>query len=623
MSAEPTLAEHEAMRACAELVRSGRLAEAVLRVSALAGEGASDAMLAFAAMVVGRTGDAAAAVPLLERLHARRPEERATRLNLAQALIATDRFAEAAGLCLPLAGDAAADRLRAYAVQQHGDLSAARELYRAVLAAHPGDPDSWANLGNVLDALGDYAAAVDAYERAITLRRGDVRLFLGLAQVLEHADRAEERRKVARDAVAVAPDDAAAQLALGLAEAALFATDAAEAALRRAIALAPADPAAYLDLGLLLEGANRLDALDALVAQGRLHLGEELALIAGWAALRRGRFSEAAEAAERVPETIHPARRAHLRAQAAERSGDAERAFALFGEMNSASVQAMPAPAAPTYRAAVTAEIAALREATVPPREVPDDGFVDPVFIVGFPRSGTTLLDTILGGLDATHVLEEQPLLSTIEQEVGGAAAALSLDAAEVSSFRTRYRELLAHLAPRGDGLRIVDKHPLHMARMPLIARLFPDARVLLVERHPCDVLLSCFMANFRLNQAMRSFTDVEEAARTYDAVWTAWTEAVERLGVSTHAVRYERLVADPEAETRAALAYIGAPFDPHLLDTVSASRARGPVRTASYAQITEPIYRRSVERWRCYRAQLAPVLPILRPWVERMGYDL
>ena len=612
------------MRAVAELVRSGQLADAARRVSGMAGEGASDAVLAFAAMVLGRAGDAAAAVPILERLHARRPAERATRLNLAQAWIATDRFGDAAALCAPLAGDTAADRLRAYAAQQLGDLATARDLYRAVLAVHPGDADSWANLGNVLDSLGDYPAAVDAYERAITLRRGDVRLYLGLAQVLEHADRPEERRKVARDAVAVAHDDPAAQLALGLAEAALFATDAAEAALRRAIELAPADPAAYLDLAVLLEGANRLHALTALVEQARPHLGAELALIEGWSALRSGRFAEAAAAAERVPETIQVSRRAHLRAQAAERLGETERAFALFEEMNRASLELMPVPPGPTYRAAVEAETRALRATPIARGgETIRDGFADPVFIVGFPRSGTTLLDTILGGLDATHVLEEQPILPTIEREIGGVTAALALDRDGIAALRLRYRKLLAQIAPGSESLRIVDKHPLHMARMPLIERLFPDAPVLLVERHPCDVLLSCFMANFRLNQAMRSFTDLAEAARTYDAVWTAWTEAIDRLGIAAHAVRYERLVEDAERETRAALKHIGAPFDARLLDTVAASRARGPVRTASYAQVTEPIYRRSVERWHRYRVQLAPVLPILRPWAERLGYDL
>ena len=120
----------------------------------------------------------------------------------------------------------------------------------------------------------------------------------------------------------------------------------------------------------------------------------------------------------------------------------------------------------------------------------------------------------------------------------------------------------------------------------------------------------------------MRSFLDLDEGARTYDAVWTAWVEATQRLGVSAQPVRYERLVADPEHEVRAILTRMGAFFRPELLDTARAARTRGAARTASYAQVAEPISRRSVDRWRRYQAQLAPVMPILAPWIERLGYE-
>ena len=167
----------------------------------------------------------------------------------------------------------------------------------------------------------------------------------------------------------------------------------------------------------------------------------------------------------------------------------------------------------------------------------------------------------------------------------------------------------------------MVDKHPLHMARMPIVHRLFPDAKIILVERHPCDAVLSCFMANFNLNHAMRSFTDLEEAARTYDAVFDAWTAAETMLPLSVHRVRYERMVENLEAEMRALLAFLGRDWDPVVLDNQASAASRGHVRTASYSQVGEPIYKRAAGRWERYREQLAPVLPILVPWVERMGY--
>jgi tetratricopeptide (TPR) repeat protein len=402
---------------------------------------------------------------------------------------------------------------------------------------------------------------------------------------------------------------------------------AAERAYREAIRLTPGFTPAFLELGLLLENLNRIDDLAALVAEARARGVDapELDLIRGWALRRQGRFEEAMALAETVPDSINPIRRAQLIAELADRLGDPDRAFAAFEEMNRASVEAKPAPSGPTYRQTVAAA-----SALVTPERVAGWTKVDvdlappgPVFIVGFPRSGTTLLDTLLMNLPDLHVLEELPVLRQVETALGGEERLATLDSAEANRLRARYFEALGEIASPPPGRTIVDKHPLHMARMPLIHRLFPDARIVLVERHPCDAVLSCFMANFQLNHAMRSFTDLEEAARTYDTVFDAWTRAETLLPLAVHRVRYERMVEDLEAEMRPLLAFLGFEWDAQVLDNRAAAAKRDHIRTASYSQVTEPIYRRSAGRWERYRKHLAPVLPILAPWAERMGYDI
>jgi len=221
------------------------------------------------------------------------------------------------------------------------------------------------------------------------------------------------------------------------------------------------------------------------------------------------------------------------------------------------------------------------------------------------------------------HVLEEQPVLFEVEQMLGDEARLATLTGGEANALRRRYFEALADIQPAPDGTTVVDKFPLHMAKMGLIHRLFPEAKIIFVERHPCDAVLSCFMSNFQLNLAMRSFTEIEEAARTYDAVFDNWTRATELLPVDVHRVRYERMVEDLEAEMRPLLDFLGLPWDPRVLDNTGSAARREHIRTASYAQVTEPIYRRSSGRWQRYRAQLEPVLPILAPWADRMGYEL
>ena len=121
----------------------------------------------------------------------------------------------------------------------------------------------------------------------------------------------------------------------------------------------------------------------------------------------------------------------------------------------------------------------------------------------------------------------------------------------------------------------------------------------------------------------MRAFTDIEEAARLYDAVLEAWTRAGDLLPLDVHAIRYERLVEDLEAEMRPLLDFLGLAWNPKVLDNKAAAEGRDYIATASYAQVAEPIYRRATGRWTHYREQMTPVLPILAPWAERMGYEM
>jgi hypothetical protein len=130
-------------------------------------------------------------------------------------------------------------------------------------------------------------------------------------------------------------------------------------------------------------------------------------------------------------------------------------------------------------------------------------------------------------------------------------------------------------------------------------------------------------MANFALNLAMRSFTNLEEAAQTYDAIFRNWHKARELLALNVHIVRYERMVADLEAEMRPLIAFLGLAWRDEVLDNQANAARRGLVRTASYSQIGQPLYTRAAGRWERYRRFLEPVIPILSPWAEKMGYSV
>jgi len=584
-------------------------------------------LVAFAGVLAAQDGDLEAAIPHFQRVVAAVPQDMQMRTNLAMALAETGRFEEAAQVAEDR-GDPHLDRLAGWAHQQVGRLDRAALAYEAAVASQPEDFESWNNLGNVRAERGDAAGALLAYQQAVLLRPDQVDIYLNASEQLTVVGDDQARLLLMRDAVEIAPERADILTELGLAEAAVRHYPEAEAAYRRALARDPLHLAAYLELGMLLENLNRVEDLVALVAEAEAHgVGEaELGFIRAWALRRQNRFAEARPIADAIPATIHPVRRAHLIADLADRLGETERAFAAFGEMNAASVASRPPRLGPTYRQTVEQSIRQLSPAWVASwQDVRmEDTPPDPVFLVGFPRSGTTLLDTLLMNMPALHVLEEMPFLREVEHSLGGEAALAGLDSAAANQWRRRYFELVAEGAPAaGPGRRIVDKHPLRMAGMAIVSRLFPAAHVILVERHPCDVVLSCYMANFQLNDAMRSFSELDEAARTYAAVFTAWERAEAVLPLTVHRIRYERMVEDLAGEMRPLLDFLGLPWDEKVLDNQAAAAGRGHVRTASYSQVQEPIYKRAAGRWERYRAQLEPVLPILAPWCEKMGYAL
>jgi tetratricopeptide (TPR) repeat protein len=516
--------------------------------------------------------------------------------------------------------DLQALRHEGYRLQSEGRNAEAAARYEKVVARAPGDWEIWNNLGNARRAAGDRAGAVAALSEARNLRGGEPAIHFNLAVALTEAGRAEAADAAFAEAVRLTPDHADALLGLGRALSALGRYEEADAAYRRA----PGATAAWFERGQLLERGNRLDRLSALIAEAA-QAGVRLAYLNALALEREGRAAEALEEAKAMPARDDPVRRALLIGRLSDRAGDAAGAFAAYVEMN--RIVAAAHPGAGAAAAAYRRHVAALAEMLTPAYAAgwipaPAGERPAPVFLVGFPRSGTTLIDTLLMGHRHVHVLEEEPLLQRAGEALGDFARLPGLDAEETEGLRAHYFAALDARDPP-PGKLVVDKLPLNILGAPLIHRLFPQAKLIFAERHPCDVVLSCFMQNFDLNDAMANFLDLEDAARLYDLVLRFWTKAREVLPLDVHVLRYEALVADKEAEMRALVAFLGLRWDDKALDNEGTAIARGLIATPSYAQVAQPIYARASGRWTRYRHQLADVLPILAPWADKLGYEL
>jgi len=651
----------------AAAIRGGQLDAAAMMAAGAIGPGTSDpVLLAMAGTVECMRGQFARAAPWLARALVQRPDDPVIRANLVDARFRIGDHDGARALC-DLAAARADQSLRiarigGHLAQEAGDLAAALAFYGHVVATQPADWATWNNLGNTLLADGRPAEAVTALRRALALAEDAPPVHVNLAQALVQAGGVDEAEAVLRAAAARFPDDAhpcaelfrlmhdqgrgdEAWAVLGMAAArapadpdiradhghvATLRDDhaIAEADFEAALAAAPAHTAALVGLAAVYERANRHEALAPLRARASA-AGAAPSVIAFVDALRLKRendFAGALAALDSVGDEILDIHRFALRGLLLDRLGRSDEAFAAFAAMNAATAAdpADPRARAAGFRAALAAETPVMTPAwaagwtPAPPADRPS-----PLFIVGFPRSGTTLLDTMLMAVPQVRVLEEEPFIGDLHRAVGGIGGLAAMSGADILAARETYWQRAGAAVDLAADTVLVDKHPMHLAKVPMIRRLFPDARFILALRHPCDVVLSCLMANFRPNEAMANFLDPGDAAALYDATFAQWRAARAAFDLPVAEVVYERLVADPEGELAPLFAWAGLPWPEGGMDHRAAARARGTVRTASYAQVTEPLYARAAGRWRRYAAHLAPVLPALAPWAEAFGYGI
>jgi hypothetical protein len=237
-----------------------------------------------------------------------------------------------------------------------------------------------------------------------------------------------------------------------------------------------------------------------------------------------------------------------------------------------------------------------------------------PVFIVGMPRSGTTLTEQILAShprVFGAGELQDMPMIArSLPPDYPQCVA--TLNRAAFTRLAEAYLAGLEGKAPAG-ALRVTDKLPVNFLYLGLIATLLPSARIVQCRRDPLDVGLSCFVELFETGYDYT--TDLENFGHYFvqqERLMAHWRAV---LPMPIHELRYEELVDQPEAATRALLAHCGLDWDADCLDFQKTQRT---VRTPSRWQVRQPMYRSSIGRWRNYQAHMAPLVRVL----EESGYQ-
>lgn len=408
-------------------------------------------------------------------------------------------------------------------------------------------------------------------------------------------------------------------------------TDAAEEKLGTVLSLQPNHPGALSALARLKANRHRLDEARPL-AERLLAIdpGDPLALaVKAQADLADG---DAAGVAEQLRAGLAHGRGTPVNralalgrlGEALEKSADAPAAFAAFAEANALLRERFADYGNDTgfYSRAAAETQARFWSSREPGGNAPAFKTPAPVFLVGFPRSGTTLLENILATHPAIETVEEQDLLLPVLEAVAGDEKALdALTRAAPSRIESLRRKYWKAARPQGapkPGTVFIDKYPLNLIYLGVIARIFPDAIILLALRDPRDSVLSAFKQRFGMNAAMFRMLDIADAAEFYAASMKAAQAG--RAGLTVCETRYEDMVADWEAETRRILAALDLNWDEAIRTYRDQARERR-INTPSAPQVVQPIYSDSSGRWRAYREPLAPALETLAPWAETWGY--
>lgn len=256
------------------------------------------------------------------------------------------------------------------------------------------------------------------------------------------------------------------------------------------------------------------------------------------------------------------------------------------------------------------------------------DAHDSPVFIVGFPRSGTTLLEQMLDAHPRLQSMDENPFFDRLAGKLRSHDARILEDLSVLRQFdcdelRKRYRVMAAEKVAVRAGAQLVDKNPFNMLWLPLIHRLFPKAKFILCLRHPCDVILSCYMQNFRSGILGAACENLPRLAAAYVQAMQVWLDHVDVFRPDVLVSRYEDLVADFAPQTRRIADFLCLDDPVRLLGFDRRAREKGYIATPSYAQVIEPVNTRAIDRWQSYREWLEPVLPTLEPMLEHWNYSV
>ncbi|MFQ5645103.1 MAG: sulfotransferase, partial [Thiogranum sp.] len=517
---------------------------------------------------------------------------------------------------------------RAIELLRSGKLVDAQRLLRDICDQRPNDANAWAWLGMLHARQKNYLEAQHCIKRSTELQPESPEAHRTLGDILAMQQKFDDAIDAYRTSLSFQPDQVEIYTNLSQCMKELRRIPEAIDAGLTALKLKPAQPLVHCNLGLLYEMLHRTDEARA-HAQTAIELNPEDIEAHKLLAVLDRREGNHDAARQRLQQQLNSCTMAWKQAllhlelgKTLDLLGDYPKAFrhmvngnTLMGDNHSVTRK---------DTAAYRADIDKYGRYFTPSRvkrwlaEPWPERPIQLIFLVGFPRSGTTLTEQVLESHDSVVATDELPALADIIRN----AAAITgrsfhypedtghLNRADIAALRAAYLSNIEHglnTSISKDAV-ILDKLPLNIIHLGFIARIFPEARILVALRDPRDVCLSCYMQTFQINPAMAQFLDLEDTGRFYSCVMGPWQHYRTIENLPALETRYEDIVDDLKGSAQRLLDFCNLEWNEKVLDFHARARQRF-VRTPSYQAIARPVYHTSVGKWRNYTDELQPLM--------------
>ena len=505
---------------------------------------------------------------------------------------------------------------------------------RKALNINPASPMALNNLGNILSKKKNNSEAEFCYRKAIEIKSDFSLAYNNLASFLSRQGRLSEAEEFTAKAILYNPKFELAYVNLGAIKIDLDKSSEAEELFLKAIEINKNYNYAYSNLFRLYEKTNNINKLKTKIESLKedKSIINEILMFKARISFREKNFTTAKKLIDQVSNewiknTDHSTNLLYwsFKAFIEEKFKDHDEAFKCFekSQLNLKYEDCNPKAYLDyihTYRKNLDhKDFSTHNKKTKPSKN-------SPVFLIGFPRSGTTLLDTILRSHSEIDVLEEKPIINSVEQIIKSKFKCsldelYKLNTDDLDYLSNYYFEVLKNNCDNKKAKILIDKFPFQTVCLPLINLLFPNAKIIFTHRNPYDTVLSCFQQSFEPNNAMSHFRSIESASKIYDLTMNMWIDYNSKLKMNFITSKYEDLIDNFNTHISGILDFLEVKWDENIKNYRNTALKREKINTPSSSQVVQPLYKSSINKWKNYEKYFKNSNKYLDKWITYFGY--